>query len=219
MSHTRGTELDPLVDQFQHLSSKTRANEALHILKRIASVVKPLMRVRGWRVGTLAEFFPNDASLLGLNTDRGRLIHLRLRYPGDETQFMPFESGVDTMLHELCHIVHGPHDQAFHALWDKLRDEHESLLRKGYTGEGFLGKGNRVGGRGIPRSELQRQARAAAERRGRSAVLAQGSGSRLGGQGIVRGQNIREIIAAAAERRNRVDRGCGSAMPDMGKKI
>ncbi|EXJ57138.1 hypothetical protein A1O7_07482 [Cladophialophora yegresii CBS 114405] len=219
MSHTRGTELDPLVDRFQHLTSKARPNEALTILKRVASLVKPIMRVRGWRVGILAEFYPDEHALLGLNTNRGEAIHLRLRYPSDDRQFLPFENIVDTMLHELSHIVHGPHDQAFHALWDKLRDEHEALLRKGYTGEGFLGKGNRLGGRGIPRSELQRQARAAAERRGRNAILAQGSGSKLGGKGILRGQDAREIIAAAAERRNRVNRGCGSTVPDMGKKL
>jgi DNA-dependent metalloprotease WSS1 len=219
MSNTRSTELEPLVDQFEHLTSKRRANEALHILRRVASMVKPIMRVRGWRVGALKEFWPDEAGLLGLNVNRGQAIYLRLRYPGDDTQFLPFENVVDTMLHELSHIVHGPHNQAFHALWDKLRDEHEALLRKGYTGEGFLGKGNRVGGRGIPRAELQRQARAAAERRREHARIASGSGSRLGGQGILRGQDAREIIAAAAERRNRVNRGCGSAIPDMGRKI
>ena len=177
------------------------------------------MRVRGWRVGTLAEFLPDEANLLGLNIDRGRAINLRLRYPGDDTQFLPFENVLDTMLHELCHIVHGPHDQAFHALWDKLRDEQETLLRKGYTGEGFLGKGSRLGGRGVPRHELQRQARSAAERRSQAAVLARGSGTKLGGQGIVRGQNPREIIAAAAERRTRVTRGCGSEMTGLQRKI
>ncbi|OAP63515.1 hypothetical protein AYL99_02742 [Fonsecaea erecta] len=219
MSYSRGTELDPLVDQFQHLSTKRRANEALHILKKTASIVKPIMRIRNWRVGMLCEFFPEDPNLLGLNVDRGAKIYLRLRYPGDDTQFLPFENVVDTMLHELSHIVHGPHDQAFNALWDKLRDEHETLLRKGYTGEGFLGKGTRLGGRGIPRAELQRQARAAADRRRQISVLSQGSGGKVGGQGILRGQNAREIIAAAAEKRNRISRGCGSAVPDMSQKI
>ncbi|KIX98711.1 uncharacterized protein Z520_05172 [Fonsecaea multimorphosa CBS 102226] len=219
MAYTRGTELDPLVDHFRHLSTKSRANEALHILQKTASIVKPIMRIRNWRVGMLCEFIPDDPYLLGLNENRGEKIYLRLRYPGDETQFLPFENVVDTMLHELCHIVHGPHDQAFNALWDKLRDEHETLLRKGYTGEGFLGKGNRLGGRGIPRPELQRQARAAAERRRQVSVLSQGSGGKVGGQGILRGQNVREIIAAAAEKRNRISRGCASATPDMGRKI
>ncbi|KAK4934729.1 hypothetical protein LTR10_024078 [Elasticomyces elasticus] len=215
MSRTLPTELDPLVDQFQHLTDKRRGAEALQMLQKIASIVKPLMRQRNWRVGVLAEFYPHERNLLGLNINRGEKICLRLRYPGDDTQFLPFENIVDTMLHELAHIIHGPHDQAFNALWDKLRDEHEALLRKGYTGEGFLGKGNRVGGRRVPLSEIHRQARAAAERR---RDLNKGSGQRLGGQGILRGQNAREIIAGAAERRLRIERGCASAT-EQGRQI
>lgn len=215
MSVTRPAELDPLVDRFQHLSAKARAGEALQMLKKIASMVKPIMRLRNWRVGVLTEFYPSETGLLGLNVNRGQEICLRLRYPGDETQFLPLENIVDTMLHELAHIVHGPHDQAFNALWDKLRDEHEALLRKGYTGEGFLGQGKRLGGRRIPMSEIKRQARAAAERR---RDLAKGSGQKLGGQGILRGQNAREIIAAAAEKRLRIERGCAS-VSDTGRQI
>ena len=83
------------------------------------------------------------------------------------------------MLHELAHNVHGPHDAKFHALWNQLRDEHEGLVMKGYTGEGFLSEGHRLGGRrGVPREEAQRLARAAAEKR---RVLQAGSGQRLGG--------------------------------------
>ncbi|KIW48083.1 uncharacterized protein PV06_00705 [Exophiala oligosperma] len=215
MTVTHPSELDPLVDEFQHLSEKSRPREALQMLQKIASMVKPIMRQRNWRVGVLTEFYPREANLLGLNVNRGEKICLRLRHAGDDTQFLPFESVLDTMLHELCHIVHGPHHQAFNALWDKLRDEHEALLRKGYTGEGFLGKGNRLGGRRVPVNEIKRQARAAAERR---RTHNKGSGQRLGGQGIVRGQNAREIIAAAAEKRLRIERGCGSAT-DHGAQV
>jgi len=215
MSRTVSNELDPLVNQFQHLSEKRRAPEALERLKKVASMVKPIMRQRNWRVGTLAEFYPSEANLLGLNVNQGEKICLRLRYPGDETQFLPIENVVDTMLHELAHNVIGPHNQEFHALWDKLRDEHEALVRKGYTGEGFLGRGNRLGGQRIPLSEVRRQARAAAERR---KALTAGSGQRLGGAGILRGQNAREIIAAAAEKRMKIERGCASDT-DKGRKI
>lgn len=115
------------------------------------------------------------------------------------------------MLHELAHIVHGPHDAKFHALWDQLRDEHEGLLMKGYTGEGFLSKGHKLGGSTrVPVQEARRLARAAAEERARQAERAQGSGRRLGGAPIQRGQDIRKVITDAVERRNRIDRGCGS---------
>ena len=215
MSRMASSELEPLVNNFEHLAEKRRASEALQHLRKIASLVKPLMRQRNWRVGTLAEFYPQETNLLGLNINRGEKICLRLRYPGDDTQFLPVENVVDTMLHELAHNVVGPHNQEFHALWDKLRDEHEALLRKGYTGEGFLGRGNRLGGRGVPISEARRLARASAERRRN---LTAGSGQKLGGQGIMRGQNPRAVIAAAAEKRMKIERGCASAT-DRGRQI
>ncbi|RVX72494.1 hypothetical protein B0A52_03684 [Exophiala mesophila] len=215
MSRSSSRELDPLVGQFEHLSDKRRANEALELLKRIASLVKPIMRQRGWRVGILGEFYPADISLLGMNTNHGEMIQLRLRQPYDENQFMQVEMIVDTMLHELSHIVHGPHNQHFHALWTRLREEHEALTRKGYTGEVFLGHGNRLGGRHVPMVEVRRRARAAAEER---AIRTKNSGTRLGGQGIVRGQDVRDIIARAAEQRIAINRGCANDT-DQGKAI
>lgn len=58
-------EKDPLVLSYVHLASFPRAGEALHTLKKIASLVKPLMRARRWRVKELAEFYPNQTNLLG----------------------------------------------------------------------------------------------------------------------------------------------------------
>ncbi|KAL1878623.1 hypothetical protein VTK73DRAFT_7704 [Phialemonium thermophilum] len=165
------------------------------------------MRARGWVVRELAEFFPDQPNLLGLNVNKGQKILLRLRYPGDRNQFLPVEQVTDTMLHELSHIVHGPHDQKFHALWNQLREEHEALVRKGYTGEGFLSEGHRLGGRQIPMHEARRLARAAAERR---RVLSAGSGQRLGGRPPPPGQDIRSVITSAIERRNKTLQGCGN---------
>jgi hypothetical protein len=118
---------------------------------------------------------------------------------------------VDTMLHELVHIVRGPHDREFHALWNQLRDEMEALIRKGYTGEGFLSEGRRLGGSSrLPLQEARRLARVAAEKRRRQLVLAAGSGRRLGGAAPRPDQDIRTVIADAVERRNRTLRGCGN---------
>lgn len=111
------------------------------------------------------------------------------------------------MLHELSHNVFGPHDAKFHALWDQLREEYEGLLRKGYTGEGFLSEGRRLGGRSVPMEEARRIARAAAERR---RTLTAGSGQRLGGAAPRPGQDIRRVITDAIERRNRITKGCGA---------
>lgn len=97
-------EIDPLISSYQHDTTKPRAQEALQTLRKVASLVKPIMRQRGWRVGTLTEFFPPEKNLLGLNWNRGQKICLRLRYPGDETQFLPMEEVVDTMLHEYVRV-------------------------------------------------------------------------------------------------------------------
>ncbi|KAK4984943.1 hypothetical protein LTR50_006283 [Elasticomyces elasticus] len=108
----------------------------------------------------------------------------------------------------LSHIEYGPHDAKFHALWDTLRDEHETLLRKGYTGEGFLSKGHKLGsGRVPPSHEMRRLARASAEKR---RALGQGSGQRLGGAPARPGTDMRRIIADTVVRRNTVDKGCAS---------
>ncbi|KKO97530.1 hypothetical protein THAR02_10369 [Trichoderma harzianum] len=208
-------EHDPLVLSYTHLAQFRRAGEALTILKKVASLVKPIMRSRGWKVGELVEFYPNQQNLLGLNVNRGMRICLRLRYPQDQNQFLPTESIVDTMLHELCHIVHGPHDAKFHALWDQLRDEWQGLLFKGYTGEGFLSEGHRLGGRqALPTHEVQRLARAAAEKRKAHEQLSRGSGQRLGGGDISRpprpGRNLRQAAAAAAEKRTKALEGCAT---------
>jgi hypothetical protein len=215
MSRIQSSELEPLVDQFQHDAHRPRADEALQTLRKIASLVKPIMRQRNWRVGTLCEFYPEEANLLGLNINRNEKICLRLRHPGDERQFLPLEQVTDTMLHELCHYVHGPHDQHFHALWDQLRDEHEALVRKGYTGEGFLSDGKRLGGQRMPLHEARRRARAAAETR---RALTAGSGQKLGGAPVVRGADIRRIIADAAQRRINIEKGCASGT-DKGRQI
>ena len=106
----------------------------------------------------------------------------------------------------LSHIIHDAHDANFHALWQQLRDEHEQLVRKGYTGEGFLSKGQQLGGRRIPMDEARRRARAAAEKR---RALTAGSGQRLGGMPVRRGADMRRVIADAAQRRLTVTKGCG----------
>lgn len=58
-------KMAPLILSFSHLADFPRAPEALHTLKKIASLVKPLMRARGWKVGELTEFYPDQPNLLG----------------------------------------------------------------------------------------------------------------------------------------------------------
>ena len=94
------SEHDPAIATYQHEQSRPREAEALHMLRKIASLVKPIMRQRGWKVGVLTEFYPQERNLLGLNFNRGDRICLRLRHAADERQFLPLEQVTDTMLHE-----------------------------------------------------------------------------------------------------------------------
>ena len=57
---------DIFIQSFTHLKDKHNADKALHLLKRIASLVKPIMRKRNWVLPVLAEFFPDNPSLLGI---------------------------------------------------------------------------------------------------------------------------------------------------------
>jgi len=59
-------EHDALISGYSHLNKFPREKEALHALKKIASLVKPIMRARNWKVGTLAEFWPDQQNLLGM---------------------------------------------------------------------------------------------------------------------------------------------------------
>jgi DNA-dependent metalloprotease WSS1 len=59
-------ELDPLISEYAHEKQLPREAEALHTIRKIASLVKPIMRARNWRVGTLAEFYPAQPNLLGI---------------------------------------------------------------------------------------------------------------------------------------------------------
>lgn len=204
-------ERDALISSYEHLTGLPDPPEALMRLRKIASLVKPIMRKRGWHVNTFTEFLPEDPRLLGLNINHGHKICVRLRYSHHPATFLPIEQCVDTMLHELSHIVHGPHDAKFHALWDELRTEHETLLMRGFTGEGFLTPGHRLGGTMPPPDEMRRLARQNAEQsrqndKARNSV----GGFRLGGKRIPPGQDARRVIANAIDQRNTINRGCAS---------
>jgi len=212
-------EIDAHFDAYEHLKHLPKEGDALHMLRKAASMVKPMMRKRGWKVGTLAEFLPDEPQLLGLNINRTERILIRLRYHHDSRQFLGFEQILDTLLHEISHIVFGPHNADFNNLWNELRDEHQSLLMKGYTGEGFLTQGHKLGGRRIPLEEMRRQARLAAEKR-KTGANANSGGNRLGGSAPpARGAGMRKVIADAASRRNSITDGCASGRVDAGRLV
>lgn len=198
---------------------KVGEDEARKILERVAKQVQPIMRKRKWRVKLLSEFCPNNPALLGLNVGGGVQIKLRLRRPNRDWDFFPYDQILDTMLHELCHNEHGPHNASFYKLWDELRKECEDLLAKGIsgTGEGFDLPGRRLGGfsRQPPLSSLRQTAFAAAEKRARQGALLPSGPKRLGGNSsIMAALSPIQAAAMAAERRLKDDIWCGSQSTD-----
>ncbi|KAK0599652.1 hypothetical protein LWI29_007332 [Acer saccharum] len=201
--------------EIKALKRKPDEEEAKKILERIAKQVQPIMRKHKWRVKLLSEFCPNNASLLGLNVGGGVHVKLRLRRPNRDSDFYPFDQVLDTMLHELCHNAHGPHNANFYKLWDELRKECEELMYKGITGsgEGFDLPGKRLGGfsRQPPVSSLRKTALAAAEKRARLGYLLPSGPKRLGGDSTIMADlSPIQAAAMAAERRLQDDIWCGS---------
>ncbi|KAF9055986.1 WLM domain-containing protein [Panaeolus papilionaceus] len=199
---------DVWVLSFTHLTDKKHADKALHLLKRIASLVKPIMRKHGWKLPELAEFFPDQQNLLGLNVNMGQKILIRLRPAHAPDTFLPETDLIGTMLHELTHNVHGPHDEKFYKYLEGLKDEYYDLQRAGYSGEGFFSEGRKLGtSHNLPPHLARIKALEAAEKRRKSSQV-QGSGGRLGG----RNSNLtpREMAARAAEQRIRDEKACAS---------
>lgn len=183
------------------LKSQPRADEALDLLRKIHSLVKPIMKKHGWHLPVLSEFFPKNPGLLGININGGAKICIRLRPADDPSSFLPLEESlIGTMLHELTHNVRGPHDDVFFKQLDALQDEYDELRAKGYSGEGFLGRGNRVGegvahDTGVSIREAREKALRNFEERERVRKVL-GKGGRLGGATPeTRGKRMGDILA------------------------
>ncbi|KAJ4485675.1 WLM domain-containing protein [Lentinula aciculospora] len=201
------------VQSFTHLKDRKSVHKALQMLQRVASLVKPIMRAHSWVLPVLAEFFPDNPSLLGLNVNMGQKILVRLRPHHSPDSFLPEEDVVQTVLHELTHNVHGPHDEKFYKFLSELQQEYDTLQRTGYSGEGFFSKGKRLGtniSHNVPAHLSRVQAAAAAEKRRELSQTLGGSGRRLGGGDTgERALSLRERAKRAAERRLLDEKSCG----------
>ncbi|KAH7922803.1 WLM-domain-containing protein [Leucogyrophana mollusca] len=202
---------ETFVKSFTHLKDRPKADRALPMLQRIASLVKPIMRKHGWVLPMLSEFFPDSPNLVDVNG--GEQILLRLRPAWAPDTFYDEDQVVRVMLHELTHNVHGPHDEKFYKFLAGLEDEYDALQRSGYAGEGFFSKGQRLGtnvSHDLPPHLARARALEAAEKRRKAGIMLNGGG-RLGGRvGAMRGMTPRELAAQAAERRQRDEVACGS---------
>lgn len=215
-----------LVGRYTHLAGFPREQHALMLLRKTASLVKPLMVNHSLRVLTLSEFFPTEnPNLVGLNVNAGQQILLRLRPHNDPHSFMPEEEIIRTMLHELVHNTFGPHDEKFYGLLNSYTNEYERMRKEGWNGEGFYSPGHRLGSgrtiRDFVRGRRRAAAAEAAERRRRqvekervrrsgqtlgTSISAKGkgkaTGKQLGAAPPGRGENIR--LESLEEKRERL---------------
>ena len=56
---------DTFVKAFTHLKDRPKAEQALPMLQKVASLVKPIMQRHGWVLPVLSEFFPDEPNLVG----------------------------------------------------------------------------------------------------------------------------------------------------------
>lgn len=118
-------------------------DHCLQMLYSLSHRVSKLMQDLNLKVGVLQEFFPKDGNLLGLNVNHGQKVLLRLRKNSDPYMLLDEDMVLDTLLHELCHNSIGPHNDAFHKLWDDYRSKQYGNQALGLYNN-FLGQGKKL---------------------------------------------------------------------------
>lgn len=114
----------PNISKIASLTKQPASDKASELLHEVATLVTPIMHHYNFKIGLLCEMYPKDRGLLGLNVNRGQKICLRLRSPTDSKWFLERDEIVGTMLHELTHNWHGPHDNTFYKTLDELKDKY-----------------------------------------------------------------------------------------------
>jgi DNA-dependent metalloprotease WSS1 len=181
------------------LKKQKNPQEAHSLLKRLISHVQNIMKKRKWNVGCLYEFYPQNPNLLGININRGKVIKIRLRNSQNPDLFLEFHDLIGTMLHELVHIEHGPHDIKFYRLLDEIYSEYENDLDNGFKPDG-----DKLGG--IIRTK-QEQLKLIEKRVWLNGLMHVG-GRKLGG--FKSTKNIKELVAEAAVKRIQDSKWCST---------
>ncbi|KAL8679690.1 MAG: hypothetical protein Q9186_004052 [Xanthomendoza sp. 1 TL-2023] len=115
---------------------------AQDFLSRIAAICKPIMAAAHLSVMTLEEYEPNP-EFVGRNFNAGEIIQLVLKAPGTG-HWLNFKSVQMVMMHELAHCLQMNHGREFWKVRNQFAGELRDLWGKGYTGDGFWGRGKTV---------------------------------------------------------------------------
>lgn len=90
---------------------------------------------------TLEEYEPNP-EFVGRNFNAGEIVQLVLR--ARDGSWLSFRSVQMVMMHELAHCMQMNHSGAFWKVRNQYAEELRGLWTKGYTGDGFWGRGKTV---------------------------------------------------------------------------
>jgi len=210
------------VKPLQSKQFKDDVHVAKDLLDKACWQVQPIMKKRKWSVPVVAEMPPKNTGPIGVNYNAGKRITLMLRKPTkygggkDGKTFFDLDHIILVLLHELTHIVRGPHDDAFWKLLDELKEEYDQLKKegKGGTGEGFDAKSvGKLGTRGFGGAWDKQKLGATPRESARNAALKRLEqhkkmipigGVKLGGGDAVRPDvDPREAARRAAEQRMR----------------
>ncbi|KAJ7675484.1 WLM domain-containing protein [Mycena rosella] len=119
-------------------------DSALAVLRRLANdkAIRHVMQLHKFSVGVLTELNPRERpDLLGLNTNRGEEIKLRIRTDSFDG-FRVYSEVRRTLCHELAHNVFGPHDNDFKELNSQLNREVAEFERAAAEGTHRLQAGD-----------------------------------------------------------------------------
>jgi len=187
-------------------------NQIKELLKRASTQVIPIMRKRNWHVNLLTEFQPRQPNLLGLNVIHGDHCTIKIKCRKSDQSLYDYQHILGTLLHELCHLVHGPHNQAFYTLLDQLYQETESGQAPDVLGPSCGHKLSTNTHNPTNRYQARDKALAAAEKRQQINQL-MSKPTRLGGKPTLN-LTPQQAAAQAAQKRAQDDQTCGGVITE-----
>lgn len=190
-------------------------NKIKELLVRASTQVIPIMRKRCWHVDLLTEFSPHQHNLLGLNVRHGDHCTIKIKCQKKSKSLYDYQHILGTLLHELCHIVHGPHNKAFYALLDQLYRETETGQAPDVLGPSCGRKLSTTTHNPTNRYQARDKALAAVEKRQQINQL-MSKPTKLGG--IKSDLTPKQASAQAALKRVNDDQSCGGVIIEPSKK-
>jgi len=117
-----------------HETKELQSNQAILERIRTDTAVIQIMIQRRYTVGVLKELSLDSLmELLGLNTNAGQMIQLRLR-TYDLEGWRPYFLIIETLMHELAHNEISNHNDEFHALTSSLQRQYQEITRRSRLG-------------------------------------------------------------------------------------